>query len=326
MLSAREAVCGYYATKRVEVDPSQVVLTASTSEAYSLVFKLLCEPGDEIIVPVPSYPLFDYLAQVNDVTVRPYHLRYAGEWQIDIESMRLALTERTRGIVVVSPHNPTGHFLKRAEYESIRKLAAERDLALIVDEVFIDYPFAEDNERLPSTAVSEPLLTFTLNGISKSVGLPQLKLGWIVVSGKSQLKNEALARLEIMADTFLSVNTPVQVALPDILRNARDVRNQIAERVRINFLQLQRLVEGSSLCSALECEGGWYAVLRLPKLKSDEEWALELLTNESVLVFPGYFFEFVENGLLVVSLLPEEAVFADGVRRLCDFVRRSTGG
>ncbi len=325
MLSAREAVAEYYAAKGIRVQPSDVILTSSTSEAYSFLFKLLCNAGDEVLVPIPSYPLFEFLTQLNDVRIRPYHLRYDGEWHVDFDSVRDAITSSTRAIVVVSPHNPTGMFLKSEEHRALSAAAMQHGLALIVDEVFSEY--GKDDRRVrstqrvgSSTASNSDVLTFTLNGISKLCGLPQLKLGWIVVSGNEEAKNEALHRLEIIADTFLSVNTPVQVALSQLMEVGEVVREQIRERVQTNFSFIKLTIEHSPL-SVLSTEGGWYAVLKIPSTKTEEEWALKLLDDAGVYVFPGYFFEFRENGYLVVSLLGERDVFKNGMEAIARIVK-----
>ncbi len=321
LLSAREAVARYYAAKQIQVDPIQIVLTASTSEAYSFLFTLLCEAGENILVPAPSYPLFEHLARLNHVNTHSYKLRYDGEWHIDIDSLGRALTSATKAIVVVSPHNPTGMFLKNEELEALNEACARHKLALIVDEVFVDYGFDDDSRRVRCTAANSPPLTFTLNGISKLCGLPQLKLGWIVVSGEEGVRSEALQRLEMIADTFLSVNTPVQSALPELLAASVLVRSQILTRVHQNYQFLMHALRIDSPLSLLHVEGGWSAVVRVPKTKSEEEWALWLLQESGVHVFPGYFFEFPTDGHLVLSLLTEPCVFRKGVQEMQRLIR-----
>jgi hypothetical protein len=316
LLSAREAVAGYYATKRITVDPSDIILTASTSEAYSFLFKLLCNVGDEVLVPVPSYPLFEFLAQLNDVRIRPYVLRYDGEWHVDVDSVKRAITSSTKAIVIINPHNPTGMFLKRDELEMLTEECLRNSLALIVDEVFAGYGFGHDERRTISTASHSDVLTFTLDGISKLCGLPQLKLGWIAVSGGEEEKNEALHRLEIIADTFLSVNTAVQVALPQLLESGEVVRQRIRERVESNLRFLKNVLAENSPISVLKSEGGWCAILKIPNMRSEEEWALKLLDEAGVYVFPGYFFEFQESGCLVASLLTELDAFSRGLEEI----------
>ena len=311
--SAREAVCAYYRAKDIRVDPANIFLTAGTSEAYSLIFKLLCNAGESALVPKPSYPLFDYLAQVNDVDLRDYPLRYYDSgWRLDIDDES---AKGARAIVIVNPHNPTGAFLKKQEHREIARTAQENGLALIVDEVFLDYPLAEDDRRFGSTAGDAEALTFTLNGLSKMAGLPQMKLGWIVVGGAPRPAAEAMERLEILCDTFLSVNSPAQAALPALLKAGGRVRSQILQRVKSNYETLRKTALDTP-CSALRVEGGWYAVVRVPQTKSDEEWAIRLLDQAGVHVYPGYFFDFAEHQYLIVSLLPDERTFAPSVRSM----------
>lgn len=326
MLSARGAISSFYLSKSVNVDPESIILTASTSEAYSMVFKLLCEPGDEVLVPVPSYPLFEFLAQLNDVVIRPYHLRYDGEWHIDMATVAQSLTDRTKAIIIVHPHNPTGMFVKKFEVAALSTISEQHKLSLVVDEVFADYAFGEDHSRVLSTVSASNVLTFTMNGISKLAGLPQMKLGWIVVSGPAAKKNEAIARLEIIADTYLSVNTPVQVALPELLECGTTIRNSIRRRVSENLNVLRRLVSGDSRCTLLQSEGGWYAILQVPRIRTDEEWAMGLLQDEGVYTHPGYFFDFENNNVLVLSLLPELQLFEEGARRITDYVAGTRQG
>ncbi len=312
LLSARESVASYYRSKNVDVDRSNIFLTAGTSEAYSLIFKLLCNAGDGILVPRPSYPLFDYLAQIDDVALRYYRLQYNQGWHIDLESIRESILPTSRAIVLIHPHNPTGMFLKAIEYREIVNIARDHNLALIVDEVFSEYGFEKDPDRIVTTAGSGDALTFTLNGISKMIGLPQMKVGWIMACGEELLVKEASERLEILCDTFLSVNTPVQVALPILLDLCMPVCNAIRERVRSNDRSLRSLLRDSP-CSLLSSEGGWSAILRLPRTKSDEEWAMDFLNIGNVLVHPGYFFDMEEESHVVVSLIVEESLFQRGI-------------
>ncbi len=311
--TAREAVASYYASRNIPVSSSTIVLTASTSEAYGWLFMLLCESGANVLVPVPSYPLFDFLARLHDVETRSYRLHYDGEWHIDFDSVERALTPTTRAIVAVSPHNPTGMFLKYEELQRLNRIAVENAVALIVDEVFSEYGLDVDERRVVSTASNDAVLTFTLNGISKVCGLPQLKLGWIAVSGPDAQQQEALHRIEIIADTFLSVNMPVQVALPALLEIGERVRAQIHDRLRKNYRYLVSCVSRGAPVSVLQTEGGWYAVLKVPRTCSEEEWAIRLLSESGVYVFPGYFFDFPENGYLVISLLPEPTILEQGM-------------
>jgi hypothetical protein len=323
LLAAREAVAAYYASRTISCTASQIVLTASTSEAYAWLFMLLCEAGELVVVPSPSYPLFEYLARMHHVQVRSYRLLYDGEWHIDVDSLRRAVSPSTKAIVVVSPHNPTGMFLKREELAELTAIAARHGLALIVDEVFSEYAFAADERRMTGAVQEHHVLTFTLNGISKLCGMPQLKLGWIVVGGPEPQQQEALRRLEIIADTFLSVNTPVQVALPQLMKAGERVRGQIHERVRMNYQLLTKAVPAGSPVSVLRTEGGWYAVLRMPRTRSDEEWAIRLLDGSGVYVFPGYFFDFAESGFLVVSLLTNPDVLQKGIEEVIQVAQRA---
>ena len=298
--SARAAVAAYYARHDVAVDPERITLTASTSEAYAWLFKLFCDPGDDVLVPQPSYPLFDQLAALESVRLVSYPLRYHGGWFVDVEEVRRALTPRTRAILVVNPNNPTGSFLKRDELRALAALAAERDLPLISDEVFADYAFAPDGDRVTTLAGERGCLTFCLSGLSKLVGLPQLKLGWIVAGGPDATCAAALERLEHIADTYLSVAAPVQHAAPSLLPLVDDVGAQIAARVRQNRATLERALAGSA-AQLYDAEGGWSAIVRLPSTSSEEEHVLALL-DDGVLVHPGFFFDLPPT-CIVVSLL-----------------------
>ena len=317
LLAAREAVAGYYAQRGVDVPASRILLTASTSEAYSYLFKLLADPGDEILVPRPSYPLFDYLAAMESVCVRQYPLRYDGVWHIDFEALASAVTSRTGAIVVVNPNNPTSSYLKRTEWERLQTFG----LPILSDEVFSDFAFAPDPTRLATLTGPADALTFSMSGLSKIAGLPQMKLGWIVASGPDH--TAALEGLEWIADTFLSVATPVQWALPRILALSADVQGQIRRRTRAN---LEHLIECTSApgstCRCLHAEGGWYAILEMPRIRSEEEWALHLLADSDVLVQPGYFYDFEAEAFLVLSLLTPAEAFAEGLRRILDSASR----
>lgn len=313
-LRAREAVCAALAGRGVPADPSRLVLTASTSEAYSFLLRLLCDPGDDVLVPAPSYPLLEYLARLDDVVARPWPLVYAGEWLVDVESVRAAVGPRTRAIVLVSPNNPTGSYVHPGELAALRELAAERRLALVVDEVFADYAFDDAFEGRYLTEPGDALL-FGLGGLSKMAGLPQMKLAWTRVCGPAPLVGAAMERLEVVADTFLSVGTPVQAALPALLEAGDAVRAAILDRVRHGRAVVARALEGSA-ASLLHADGGWYAVLRVPRAASDEEWALALLDEDRVLVQPGWFFDFATEGHLVVSLLTPPDALAEGMARL----------
>jgi hypothetical protein len=310
---AREAVAADFARRGAPVGADRVLLTASTSEAYALLFKLLCDPGDAVLVPRPGYPLFDYLAGLESVRVDHYPLEHEGEWRIDVAAAAQALRPETRAIVVISPNNPTGSFTKRDEASRLRSLCAERGLGLISDEVFADFAFGDDPRRAGSLAEDGPCLAFALGGLSKSCGLPQLKLAWLAASGPPDLREEALARLEIAADAFLSVATPVQRAAPALLARAAELRVPIQERVRRNREALRAALGRVSPASLLDPEGGWYAVLRVPGTMSEEERVTRLVAEHGVLVHPGYFFDFPRGAHLVLSLLTPPREFAEGL-------------
>jgi alanine-synthesizing transaminase len=313
---ARTAVAADYRRRGLEVDPARVILTASTSEAYSLLFKLLCDPGDEILVPRPSYPLFDHLTQLDAVRARPYLLGYDGAWTVDLDTVRSALTPRTRAIIVVSPNNPTGSFVAAAEIAALSRLSAERGIALIGDEVFADYGLDDRLGRRPSP-LAEPLaLTFGLGGLSKGAGLPQIKLGWMAAAGPAPLVDAALARLEVVADAYLSVSTPVQIAAGALIARGGETREQIRARVAENYRELGALVREHPACTLLRVEGGWSAVVQVPAVRSEEALVLTLLEQDHVLVHPGYFFDFPNEAFLVLSLLPEPRLFRDGVDKV----------
>ena len=311
--SARDAVSGYYRRHGDRIPSDSVLLTASTSEAYAYLFKLLTNPGDEILAPRPSYPLFEFLAGLESVKIRQYPLRYDGVWHVDFDALEQAITPRTRGIVAVNPNNPTGSFLKQVELDRLDSLAARRGLAVLSDEVFRDYGFGEDAGRVSTLAGDRRALSFCMSGLSKIAGLPQMKLGWIAASGPHSA--EALDALELIADTYLSVSTPVQVALPRLLALSNGILQQVRERTALNLARLREAVHGSA-ATLLRAEGGWYAVLQVPQTRTEEEWTLKLLEESDVLVQPGFFFDFESEAFLVLSLLPAPATFAEGVNRL----------
>lgn len=310
---ARRAVADYYANEGISFDIDQILLTASTSEAYGFLFKLLADPGDEILVPRPSYPLFEFLAGLEGAETRSYPLRYgAAGWEVDVDRLAAALGERSRAVVLVHPNNPTGSFVAHHARDAIISLARECGLALIVDEVFADYALEPDPARVASFAAEAEVLTFTLSGLSKVLGLPQLKLSWMVVGGPDGVRQEALARLELIADTYLSVGTPIQEALPELMELRDEIQEQIRARIRTNLALLQEKTTGSRKVQSLRCEGGWYAVLEVEA--DEEELTLELLQKDGVLLHPGYFFDFAREGFIVLSLLSAE--FEEGVERL----------
>jgi alanine-synthesizing transaminase len=313
--AARQAVSAYYAARESRVAVERILLTASTSEAYAYLFKLLCNPGDRVLVPRPSYPLFEFLANMESVEVRQYPLVYHGGWAIDLEAVAALVTERTRAVVVVNPNNPTGSYVKRAELAALTTLCAERGIALISDEVFSDYCLGPDPERVRTLAEAEDCLAFSMSGLSKIAGLPQMKLGWIVVSGPSDLRAAAMEKLEWIADTYLSVSTPVHCAAARLLQAGEAVQRQIRERCARNLAFAREALAGSA-ANILAVEGGWYITLQVPRIRTEEEWALELLEREDVLVQPGFFYDFAREAFLVLSLLTEGAVFREGMARL----------
>lgn len=323
MRCAREAVAEYYSLGSdsfVRPDPENIILTTSTSEGYSFTFRLLSNPGDEILVPTPSYPLFDFLADLQDVKLVPYSLIYDHGWQVDFHSLERAITERSRAIVVVHPNNPTGSYVSAQEREQLNAICAQHNLALIVDEVFLDY--ALDAKLQPSFAGNRDVLTFTLSGISKISALPQMKLAWIAVNGPPTDVSAALPRLEVIADTYLSMNAPVQLAAPVLLEQRRVIQPQVMNRIRANLAELDRQLAQQKSCSRLETQGGWYAILRIPVTRTDEEFAIELLRQASVFVHPGHFYDFSDDGYLVVSLIAAEHEFSTACSALLEFVEQ----
>lgn len=318
LTSAREAVARYYAARGRAVGTDRMALTASTSEAYSFLFKLLAGPGDRILAPRPSYPLLEFLTALESVELAFYPLSYeSGAWCIDLGALSEAISERTRAIVLVNPNNPTGSYVKRRELERLLAICRDRKLPLISDEVFSDYPLDIDPAHVPSlVGATEGVLTFVLNGLSKVAGLPQMKLGWIIVEGPESERRDAIAALEHVADTFLSVGAPVQNAAPRLLDLAPRVQAAIHARLSLNRRALDEGIREDSASRVLRIEGGWYAVLRLPNVLSSELWAIELLSRDSVHVHPGYLFDFPSEAYLVLSLLTPVDTFRAGVQRL----------
>ena len=312
--AARAAVTRYYAARGSTVPIEDVFLTTSTSEAYSFVFRTLCDPGDELLIPTPSYPLFAFLADIQDVRLARYPLIYDHGWQIDFYSLEAAITERTRGVVVVNPNNPTGNFCAAQEIQKLIEISSAHGIAVIADEVFLD--FALQGGRQVSFAGNSGALTFALSGISKICGLPQMKAAWVAVSGPEPLKQRAQARLEVIADTYLSMSAPVQLALPKLLEQRHAFQSQVVARATKNLAALDDQLLQNSSCRRLEVEGGWNVVLRLPANRSDEELALNLLDTQGVYVHPGHFYDFSADGHLVVSLIVPKRDFVTGVTRI----------
>ncbi|HET9802342.1 MAG TPA: pyridoxal phosphate-dependent aminotransferase [Candidatus Acidoferrum sp.] len=319
LASARESVAAYYRSIGADVAPGDLFLTTSTSEAYSYLFRLLCNPGDEILILSPSYPLFDFLADLNDVKLVRYPLVYDHGWQLDFSSFERAISPRTRAAIVVHPNNPTGHYAKLHEQSQLTALCARNNLAVIADEVFLD--FALQGVATPSFTTQNTALTFTLSGISKLCGLPQMKCAWIALSGPPELKHAAARRLEVIADSYLSMNAPIQHALPALLATRQQFQSQLLARVRANLAVLDAQLAAQNICSRLVTEAGWNVILRVPATRSDEDLALALLERQGVLTHPGHFYDFPQDGYLVLSLIVQEAAFAEGIRRLLAFFR-----
>jgi alanine-synthesizing transaminase len=320
LVSARSAVAGYYREKNVDVPPESVVLTTSTSEGYSYVLRLLCDAEDEILVPKPSYPLFEFLADLQDVKLVPYTLVYDHGWQIDFPSLDQAVTSRTRAVVLVNPNNPTGSYVSSSEREMLNQFCHQHDLSLLVDEVFLDY--ARDGMGRPSFVANREALTFTLSGLSKISGLPQMKFAWIVTSGPAEKTNSALDRLEVIADTYLSMSAPIQLAAPTLLAQRKRFQPRLMDRVRANLQELDRQLATQKSCRRLEVEAGWYAVVRVPATQSDEDLAIEMIRQASVLVHPGHFYDFPSDGNLILSLITPPPDFQEGCRRLLDLLHQ----
>lgn len=315
LLAAREEVARYYQEQHGEVvDPEAIVLTTSTSEAYSYVFRLLCNPYDEVLVPKPSYPLFDFLGDLQDVALTPHMLQYAHGWFIDFESLLRAITERTKAVLLVHPNNPTGSYVKEEEIRRLNKLCRERQMALIVDEVFLDYSLSGQPRK--SFVANRDALTFTLSGLSKIAALPQMKVAWVAVTGPESLTRPALERLEIIADTYLSLSSPVQWAFPGLFAQRRTMQPQILDRIQENWKYLKSRVSEMAAINLLEIEGGWYAVLRVAGDRSDKELAIELVQKAHVLVHPGHFYDFPSDDYLVLSLITPTEHFKQGAARL----------
>jgi len=315
--NAREAVAAYYRQQHsLGISPDSIILTTSTSEGYSYIFRLLCNAEDEVLVPKPSYPLFEFLADLQDVKLVPYPLIYDHGWQIDFHSLSKAMNQRTRAVVIVHPNNPTGSFISTAERTALNDFCRANNLALIVDEVFLDY--AHDGARRKSFVDNTDVLTFTLSGLSKISALPQMKLGWIVTSGPEDEVNAAMERLEIVADTYLSVSTPVQVAAGVLLDVRKKLQPLLCDRLRQNLTELDLQLARNKSCCRLEVEAGWYAVVRVPATQSDEDLAIELIRTKSVLVHPGHFYDFPSDGFLVVSLITAPDIFRQGLQRILE--------
>lgn len=320
LVQARHAIVNYYREQHdaFEVNPEHIILTTSTSEAYSYLFRLLCNSDDEILVPKPSYPLFDFLADLEDVKLIPFPLIYDHGWQIDFPSLYKMVNQRTRAVVLVHPNNPTGSYVRSEEIPILNSFCREYDLALIVDEVFLDYP--HDGASRSSFVSNRNALTFTLSGLSKISGLPQMKVAWVAATGPEGQVARALERLEVIADTFLSLNAPVQHAISVLLEQRKNVQPVLLDRLRVNLEELDRQLSSHASVKRLDVEGGWYAVLRVPVTQSDEDLAIEIMRKCSVLVHPGHFYDFPADGYLVVSLIAPMGEFREGIRRVLELL------
>lgn len=326
---ARRAVAAYYEERGARVDPESLFLTASTGEAYSYLFRLLADSGDSVLAPQPSYPLFEFLAGLSDLEVIPYPLTYGSQWHIDLDGLATCVqhTRRElgapRAIIAVHPNNPTGSFVEAEESAKLAEICCRHRLAIIADEVFSDYVFGSQSRF--THAASERVLTFTLSGLSKIAALPQMKLAWIVVSGPEDARRQAVERLEIIADTYLSVSTPVASAAPELLGTRRSLQPQLMARLRRNLTQVDRSLESSrGVANRLHVEGGWYSILKLGVDSgiSDDDLATTLARDDGVVVHPGHFYGFQRDGHLVVSLLPKPETFAKGIAKLVARLRR----
>lgn len=314
LATARRAVAEYYAAHGCDVSVEDILLTTSTSEAYSFVFRLLCNPGDELLIPAPSYPLFDFLADIQDVKLVRYPLFYDHGWGIDFHALEQAITSRTRGVIVVHPNNPTGHYTNSAAIKRLNEICSANNLAIIADEVFLDFSLKQ--ELHATFAANREALTFTMSGLSKIAGLPQMKVAWLITSGPERWKSQACERLEVIADAYLSMSAPIQLALPSFLQRRVGFQKQLIARTRDNLRELDRQIAAHNSCSRLEIEGGWYVVLRVPATRADEDIAVDLLESNAVYVHPGHFYDFPSDGYLIASLITPEQDFAEGISRL----------
>jgi alanine-synthesizing transaminase len=314
--SARETIAAHLSSAADPVSAESIVITASTSEAYSFLFKLLTDPGDNVIIERPGYPLLEHLAQLEMVELRPMELEFHRRWELDPSRLEAAIDDRTRAVVLVHPNNPTGSYLQTGEMREVQRIAAGAGIAVISDEVFYDFPLNEDPRRAPTATFASQALTFSLGGLSKSCGLPHYKLGWMRISGPEDQRRKALSALELIADNFLSVSTPVQAALPELLAIGNGIGDSIRARTRANLVSLRAVLEGNPALQLLPVEGGWSVVIRAPRRESDEEFVVGLVNASGVLVHPGYFFDFPGEGYFVVSLLTPPDTLTEGIRRI----------
>lgn len=314
MATTRRAIAEYYAARGCNVPAEDILLTTSTSEAYSFVFRLLCNPGDELLIPAPSYPLFDFLADIQDVKLVRYPLFYDYGWEIDFHALEDAITSRTRGIILVHPNNPTGNYTNSAAMKRLNDICSAKNMAIIADEVFLDFSLTQKPH--PSFAANREAPTFTMSGLSKIAGLPQMKVAWLITSGAEPWKSQACGRLDVIADAYLSMNAPIQLAVPSFLQQRAGFQKQLMARARDNLCELDRQIAVQNLCSRLEVEGGWYVVLRVPATRADHDLAVDLLESMGVYIHPGHFYDFPRDGYLIASLITPERNFAEGIRRV----------
>ena len=320
---ARQAVSTYYQDMNIDVNPENIFITASTSEAYSYLFRLLTNPGDEVLVPAPSYPLFQYLADLDNLRIKSYPLEYTTEgWLIPCEALIKLINKHSRAIIFVHPNNPTGSFVDRSCVEDLIQSIRTHSLSLICDEVFYDYRFAKGSVSVESFAALNEVPTFTLNGLSKMLGLPQLKLAWLMVNGPDSFVEEAIERLELISDTYLSVNSPVQLALPEMLSLRHGIQVQVRGLLERNHKHLEEIIKKYPMCECLRVDGGWSVILRFPALMDDELWALKIFEEEDVLIHPGCFFHFPKDGYFVLSLLVKHELFRTGIERVLRYVEK----
>jgi alanine-synthesizing transaminase len=316
VLACREIIADYYKSLNIPANPENIFLTASSSEAYAWIFRLLANPGDRILVPSPSYPLFDFLAQLNDIEIEYYPLEYDETWKIDFGTLSNKISPKTKAILLVHPNNPTGSYVSEEERVKLNQIASRNNLALVSDEVFFDYVFDHGQSSFSSFAGNKEVLTFALNGISKMLALPQMKLGWMVVDGPESLRKAAVEKMEIIADTYLSVNTPIQTAFPEIMKLKTGIQKQILARLNQNKKTLFEIIQNHPSCEYLKSEGGWYALLKVPKIRTDDEWTLTFLKHDDVLIHPGHFYNFDQEGYLVISLLGKNDDLDSGLNKI----------
>lgn len=321
--AARMEIARYYEERNILLDENRIILTASTSEAYSMLFKLFCDAGDEILVPCPSYPLFEFLASLESVSVVPYELHYDGAWHIDFDHLQRQISRRTKAIVVVNPNNPTGTYLSDAECDALLSIASHRHLPLISDEVFMDFDILPRKTICRTLIGRDQVMSFSLNGLSKAAGMPQVKLAWIALNGRPSEVETVRARLELISDTYLSVGTPVQKQLGSLLQIGQAFQAEIRARLRENVHLLDESLRDTA-AHRLHMDGGWSAVVQLPKTRTEENWTLSFLKEEKVVVQPGFYFDMPPGAFVVLSLLTEPAQFQEGLRRISANVRRNS--